>query len=307
MKEDEGGQNVRVDRTILQDGGAKQRLAGLLENDPRIGHVGEPIRAREINDHHAGEGHDQECRIDLPAPPQRVADDGRPSVELPHLPVGQRAGHARNEHEELGRVAEAVATEGQPAADIVGHVIEVDEPQRKAPARVETKVAVEILSEGMIFDLWQAVAGSRSPLNQFEKLLRTTAARDDIAQRRLAMNGLKMFEFKQPKGRPMTKPIPDKAEVALEYPDKFYSGTFERSSRFEAAFDANGVALVLERTGTPETKKSVHFHINYGLFADILQQLSSQAPAIPADEIHLDQLRQAAAALDRALKTAAKC
>ena len=29
----------------------------------------------------------------------------------------------------------------------------------------------------------------------------------------------------------MTKPIADKAEVALEYPDKFYVGTFERSSR----------------------------------------------------------------------------
>ena len=27
----------------------------------------------------------------------------------------------------------------------------------------------------------------------------------------------------------MTKPITDKAEVALEYPDKLYVGTFERS------------------------------------------------------------------------------
>ena len=26
----------------------------------------------------------------------------------------------------------------------------------------------------------------------------------------------------------MTKPIPDKAEVAVEYPDKLYIGTFER-------------------------------------------------------------------------------
>ena len=32
----------------------------------------------------------------------------------------------------------------------------------------------------------------------------------------------------------MTKPISDKAEIALEYPDKLYVGTFERSSRFEA-------------------------------------------------------------------------
>ncbi len=32
----------------------------------------------------------------------------------------------------------------------------------------------------------------------------------------------------------MTKPIPDKAEVALEYPDKLYIGTFERTARFDA-------------------------------------------------------------------------
>ena len=30
----------------------------------------------------------------------------------------------------------------------------------------------------------------------------------------------------------MTKPIPDKAEVALEYPDKLYIGTFERNVAF---------------------------------------------------------------------------
>jgi hypothetical protein len=104
----------------------------------------------------------------------------------------------------------------------------------------------------------------------------------------------------------MTKPIADKAEIALEYPDKFYSGTFERSSRFEATLDRTGVLLVLERPGSEETRKSVHIHINYGLFADILQQLSSQASAIPVEEIHLDQLRQAAAALNRALKTTPK-
>ena len=47
----------------------------------------------------------------------------------------------------------------------------------------------------------------------------------------------------------MSKPIPDKAEVALEYPDKFYIGTFEHSSRFEAHFDRSGLALTLERPG----------------------------------------------------------
>ena len=39
----------------------------------------------------------------------------------------------------------------------------------------------------------------------------------------------------------MTKPIPDKAEVALEYPDKLYIGTFERTARFDAHLDENGI------------------------------------------------------------------
>ena len=104
----------------------------------------------------------------------------------------------------------------------------------------------------------------------------------------------------------MTKPISDKAEVALEYPDKFYSGTFERSSRFEASLDATGVLLVLERLGSEDLRKSVHIHINYGLLADILQELSSQVSKIPAGEIHRDQLQHAASALSRALQVAPK-
>ena len=40
----------------------------------------------------------------------------------------------------------------------------------------------------------------------------------------------------------------DKAEIALEYPDKLYVGTFESSSRFEAHLDATGIALILRAT-----------------------------------------------------------
>ena len=101
-----------------------------------------------------------------------------------------------------------------------------------------------------------------------------------------------------------TKPISDRAEVALEYPDKFYSGTFERSSRFEAKMDATGLLLVLEHPGSEDVRKSVHVHINYGLLSDILQQLSSQICKIPPDEIHLDQLRRAASRFNSALQAA---
>lgn len=100
----------------------------------------------------------------------------------------------------------------------------------------------------------------------------------------------------------MTKPIPDKAEVALEYPDKLYIGTFERSSRFDAHLDENGISLTLERTGDEATRKSVHLHMHYGLLAELLQDLARTTNAIPIeDELHRASLAEAAEAFYKAL------
>ena len=100
----------------------------------------------------------------------------------------------------------------------------------------------------------------------------------------------------------MTKPISDKAEVALEYPDKLYVGTFERSSRFEAHLDPTGIALILERPGAEDVRKSLHMHINFGLFADILRELASTVGRLPKDDVlHRDQLVQAVTELHKAL------
>lgn len=99
----------------------------------------------------------------------------------------------------------------------------------------------------------------------------------------------------------MTKPIADKAEVALEYPDKYYSGTFERSSRFEATLDARGIGLLLEHPGPEDVRKSVHIHLNFGLLADILEQLSSQVSKMPGGDVHREQLQKAASEFSAAL------
>ena len=102
----------------------------------------------------------------------------------------------------------------------------------------------------------------------------------------------------------MTKPIPDQAEVALEYPDKFYIGTFEGSARFDAHLDATGISLTLDRPGDAENRKSVHMHLNYDLFAQILQDLAGTAAAMtPDDMAHRAALKKAAQALVRALDT----
>jgi hypothetical protein len=104
------------------------------------------------------------------------------------------------------------------------------------------------------------------------------------------------------KAKPMTKSMPDKAEVALEYPDKFYIGTFEKSSRFDAHLDETGISLSLYRGGTPETRKSIHMHFHYAFFAEILHELARTVTRLPlADTAHRGALRDAAKALYRAL------
>ena len=100
----------------------------------------------------------------------------------------------------------------------------------------------------------------------------------------------------------MTKPIPDKAEITLEYPSKFYMGTFERTARFDAHLDATGVSLTLERTGDAAEKKAVRMHFHYSLFAGILEGLAGTASAMPQhDAAHREALRDAARALADAL------
>jgi hypothetical protein len=104
----------------------------------------------------------------------------------------------------------------------------------------------------------------------------------------------------------MTKPIPDKAEVALEYPDKLFIRTFERSSRFDTHLDATGISIMLERIGDVDTRKSIHMHINYELFAEILRDLAATVAAMPAQDVaHRETLADAAKALHRALAAAA--
>lgn len=100
----------------------------------------------------------------------------------------------------------------------------------------------------------------------------------------------------------MTKPVPDKAEVAVEYPDKLYIGTFAQSARFDAHLDEAGISLGLERPGPVDSRKSVRMHFHYRLFAEILRELAKTATSLPpADAAHREALREAAKALYLAL------
>src|SRR5262245_2007844 len=101
----------------------------------------------------------------------------------------------------------------------------------------------------------------------------------------------------------MSKPVRDKAEVALEYPDKLYIGTFERSARFDAHLDETGISLRLERPGDADARRSIRMHLHYGLFAEILEDLAKTVSAMPPDDTaHREAVRDGAKALYRALR-----
>lgn len=100
----------------------------------------------------------------------------------------------------------------------------------------------------------------------------------------------------------MTHPMPDKAEVAIEFPDKLYIGTFEDTARFDAHLDKAGISLSLHRSGSADARKTVRMHFHYALFAEILENLAKTVAALPAaDAAHREVLRDAAKALYLAL------
>jgi len=92
----------------------------------------------------------------------------------------------------------------------------------------------------------------------------------------------------------MSTPITDKAEVSIDFPDKFYMGSFGRGSRFDLTADKEGVHLHLERS--EGEKRRVGFHIHYYLLADLLEAAATAVARVKDAEPHqVARLKEAAA------------
>jgi hypothetical protein len=99
-------------------------------------------------------------------------------------------------------------------------------------------------------------------------------------------------------------PIADKAEIAVDFPDKLYVGQFGRHSSFEAATEPDGVLIRLRHQDGE--KRDVQIHLHYLLFADILAEIArSVANSAPIDAIHSQPLTAATRDLHTALERAA--
>lgn len=97
--------------------------------------------------------------------------------------------------------------------------------------------------------------------------------------------------------------ISDKAEVAIDFPDKFYVGGFGRDCEFEAKAEDDGILIRLVRSGAE--KRVVQIHLHHFLFANVLEDFArSLAGRQPIDEPHREPLLRAAKNLVDALEAA---
>ena len=96
----------------------------------------------------------------------------------------------------------------------------------------------------------------------------------------------------------MSTPITDKAEVSIDFPDKFFVGSFGRGSRFDVTADAEGVHLHLDRQDGE--KRHVGFHIHYYLLADLIEAMAGAVGKVEdLEPQHRARLREAARGLAR--------
>lgn len=82
------------------------------------------------------------------------------------------------------------------------------------------------------------------------------------------------------------KPITDEAQVAIDFPDKVYMGSFSRSSRYDVKVEDGGLFLKLTKNSRP--KRSFEVHLHHYLLVDILQDW---ATALESDDSLTDKDR----------------
>ena len=98
-----------------------------------------------------------------------------------------------------------------------------------------------------------------------------------------------------------TYPIQDKAEVAIDFPDKVYMGSFSRGSIFEARAENDGLFIKLMRKG--EDSREVEVHLHHHLLADILDAWADSLEGEPVmDSDHRKVLLESLTKVEKALK-----
>jgi hypothetical protein len=70
------------------------------------------------------------------------------------------------------------------------------------------------------------------------------------------------------------KPITDMAEVAIDFPEKTFIGTFSQSSAYEVTAGREGVTLKLVRTAGQ--RRTIEISLHYHLLAEMLEEAARE-------------------------------
>lgn len=100
------------------------------------------------------------------------------------------------------------------------------------------------------------------------------------------------------------RPVTDRAEVVVDFPEKSYVGSFGQAASFAARAAAEGVEFKLAHAGG--AKRSVALHLHWYLFADMLDEVAAslEGRAGLVDEAHRAVLAAAVQRLASALAAA---
>ena len=82
----------------------------------------------------------------------------------------------------------------------------------------------------------------------------------------------------------MSDPIPDKAQVSIDFPHQFYTGSFGRESRFDVTADLQGVQIHLDRPG--EERRHVGFHLHHSTLVGILNAMADALSEVDGLDAH---------------------
>ena len=103
----------------------------------------------------------------------------------------------------------------------------------------------------------------------------------------------------------MKKPITDRAEVAVDFPEKYYYGSFDRDATLDVRADEHGVHIDLDRRAGE--RRHVGFHLHFYLLAEVIDGLATalRKKDLMNSSQH-DALERAASKLEKALRPAAR-
>jgi len=97
------------------------------------------------------------------------------------------------------------------------------------------------------------------------------------------------------------RPIEDRVEISIDFPDKFYRGAFEQESRYEAVVEGDGLLMHFERSG--DEKRSVSIHPHHNVLAGLLTAWAdSLKEAEPMDKGHRAGMKAALKAVEKQLR-----